>query len=232
MTFRTSQRAHRRDRRHEPTHCAEHDALDQQFADNAAAARAERRANGKFLLSPSARTSIRFATLAHAISRTRFRPSPSGPRGGTDVAGFDLLQRPQDRREPRLLEHLGVVCRRSGGKRRSETGTSRARSAVRLRERHARLQPRDARVVELPQTRVAPIEPDRQDHRRLLIEETEIRRQDADDLSRAAIEQNAAAENTPVAAKSCLPVLVWAGPRSRGPPGESSLRLNNLPTAG
>ncbi len=145
--------------------------------------------------------------MAHAISRIDADGPHQDPEDGTDVARLALLQRPQDRRQPRLLEHLGVVA----GKRREATKREWDKASEiggALRERHARLQPRDARVVELSQTRVAPIEPDRQEHRRLLIEETEIRGQDADDLSRTAIEQNPAAEDRAVAAKSCLPVLV------------------------
>ena len=54
----------------------EHDAFDQEPADEAPATGAERRANPHLAARPVARTSIRLATLAQAMSST----SPTAPR--------------------------------------------------------------------------------------------------------------------------------------------------------
>ena len=98
---------------------------------------------------------------------------------------------------------------------------------TRLRHRRALFQPRDCGVVELPEAGLAAVEANRKDERRLLVEEPEAIGQHADDLTRAAVEQDAAPDHRRVPAELLPPVRVgqddgFRAPRSVVVPGEEA----------
>ena len=142
------------------------EALDQQLARDPPPARAERGANRQLLLPASARTSSRFATLAQAISSTMpivpistHSTVPTSPTSRC-FSGRDPARGAPPRTSSRCSPGTAGNCASAIGNHAGDIG-------VRLLERHARLQPRDAAEAEVAQEDLAAVEPERQDQRGL-----------------------------------------------------------------
>ena len=125
-----------------------------------------------------------------------------------DVADQVCFQRPQARRRAAPLSNIFALKPGNGGKLSSRDRNQARHVGVRLRERHARLEPRDRAVAEVAEKDLAPVELNRQQDGRMTVEEAEVLRQHADDFPRAAVEHDRPADDGCIAAELRAPVAV------------------------
>ena len=186
-------------------HQAEDDAFGEQLVGDASATGAERRAHRQLLLTSFGAHQQQVRHIRAGDQQHHADRAHQHPQHRSDVADQIVLQQAESRLQLRVIEHLGAEAGECG-KAAEADGNQTRDLGGRLIERRARFQACHAGEAEVAQVCVCAIELEREDHRRLLVEEPECIRQDADDLVRFAVEQDAAANHRWIRTEARTPV--------------------------
>ena len=176
---------------------AEREALGQQFGGQPPPARAERRADGQLLLSPLGAHEEEVGDVGAGDEQHDADGAEEDPEHRADVADEVVGERPDERSHADLLEHLPREAGRQREALHRPSGIMRAMSRVGLRDRDAGLEAGDRLVAEVADEDLGAVEAERQEQRRLLVEEAEVGRQDADDLVRLALDRQTSDRRRP-----------------------------------
>src|SRR5271155_5331456 len=189
-------------------HSAEHaegQAFHQKLACDLAPARAQRSPDGEFLLASVSADQKEICHVRTGDQQNHADGAHQDPQDAADVADQFLFQGTQFLAETRFFEHPDGVARKyrelveSYRDHASHIGT-------RLLDGDAGFEPRDSAISEVPEEDFIAIETHWQNESRLRAKEPEMFGHDADDLFRASVDDDAAADRVRIAAESGLPV--------------------------
>ena len=156
---------------------------------------------------PSARTSIRLATLAQAMKSTTPMVAIKTHNTLADVADDIVFERPYAGPEARFLGHFETDAGGHGEFFEHE-GEHARDIGICLRQGGAGFEARDGLEAEIPDECFGAVELQGLDQGGGGIHEAEVRRHDADDLGGFAVDQDAPPDGGCLAAELALPVAV------------------------
>jgi hypothetical protein len=193
---------------------AERQALRHQLARDASRSRADRRADRQLLLARIGAHEQQVRDVRAGDEQHHADRAHQHPEDAPDIADEILLQRTQRRTKMRVVEHLdaesgerGEGLDGDGNEPRHVGGGAVDRGA--WREARQRL------IAEVAKKRLAPVEPKRQERRRVGVEESKRLREHADHFVGPAVDEDAPADGRRIAAESRSPVSVCENHRLR-----------------
>src|SRR5690348_1043522 len=184
------------------------EALAKQLRSDAAAACAQRGANGKFLAAAFGAHKHKISDVGAGDEQNHTDTAHEHPKEASDVADDFTFERNNLRGEAGFEENIERISG-LGWKTAQSDGNQTCSVGGGLRDSRVWIEPREAEIEEVADLRFIAIQLKRHDEREVpLVKKTEGLRQDADDAVRAAVDDEGFADDGRIAAEIALPVAV------------------------